>query len=254
MKKLICSTLVATMLLSTNVFADDFIEAVPISQPIIATSDTSTSTQQNLTLTDTTTLNVTPDIAKINVYVSNTGSTPSEAKALTDADVKALSETLVNNNICSESDIMSNNFSIYQNYSYDNSTGTPTPSGYIADASFIITLNDADNDKLDNALDTIASSQHTTISYIDYASSKYDDYYNQALVQSIKSTSDRAKYISNAIFNDKDVNILEVSENGAYNTAYYEKSNMLNAESDSNNYMPSSIGISATATVTFGLN
>lgn len=251
MKKFICSTLIATTLLTTNVFADDFVEAVPISQPIISTNAIQ---QQVLTLTNTTTLNVTPDIANINVYIRNEATTSSEAKNLTDTDVANITNILVNSGLCSESDISSNNFSIYQNYSYDQNTGASTPDGYVVEAGLTISLKNADDTKLNQALNLITQIDTASVTYISYDSSKYDEYYNKALVQAINATTDRANYVSNAIFNGATVSILNVTENSGYINTYTDSDTYEFAKVADTNYMPSQIGVSATATVTFGLN
>ncbi len=249
MKKFLLATFVATMVFSTNVFAATTTEKVvpvPISAPI------TTVNQQTFKTTETATVKVAPDMATVNVTINNRAKTASSAKALNDKAIKEVTANLVKSGLVTEKQISTASFYLYPVYNYDYNTNTQTEDGYSADTTLQIVVKDLT--KLNQVFDKVLETSSTAISYTSFETSKYEDYYNEALVTAIKKAQKRADFIASEVYNGSKATMSEIVSNGS--NGYYYEANTAGANmkmSDSVNYVPNTINVSASAEMTFSI-
>ncbi len=254
MKKFLLGTLVSTMLLSTSVFAADpgFVEgtATPVlisapinAQPIISNAHVFKTSEYS-------TIKVAPDMATINVSISNKAKTAAEAKALNDKAVNEITANLVSSKYATDKQISTSNFYIYPVYNYDMTTDMQVEDGYRAETNLSITVSDLS--KLNNVFDKVLETASTSISYTTFETSKYEEYYNEALVKAINKAQTRANYIASLVFNGSKAEVAEISTYGTNNVYYAESAMAANYKmSDSVNYVPNTVDVTAQAELTF---
>ncbi len=251
MKKFLLGTLAATLMLSTSVFADDLgkgtatpvLISAPIGQPVI-------ESPQVFKTTELATVKVTPDMATARVSISNRAKTAAEAKALNDKAIKEVSKNLISAGYATEKEISTTDFYIYPYYKYNEATGEQTQDGYNAEASLSITVKDLSN--LNKVFDKVLETPSTSISYTSFETSKYEEYYNEALVKAIKKAQSRADYVAKTLFDGSKAEISEISTFGS--NTYYATESMAGANyktSDSINYVPNTIDVTAQAELKF---
>ncbi len=254
MKKFLLGTFMASAMLSTNVFANDYVEIMPISAPISVQPISAVNTGTVFTTNERSTIKVSPDMATVNVNVTNSATTSADAKALNDAAVLEVTNNLVSSGLLAEDAISTANFYIYPIYNYDYTTDTSKEEGYRADTTLKIVVSDLDD--LNEVFDSVLETSSTSISYTTFETSKYEEYYNMALVQSITKAQERVSFIADQVFAGSTASITNISSYGSSNTYYYEEmalgvSNMKTA--DTVDYVPNSIDVSAQAEVTFSI-
>ncbi len=259
MKKLIISTFVATLLMSTSVFA----ETTPVTKDIAIEEITTTSGTANyyyganaespqiISTTDYATIKVAPDTATVSIYIETLAPTSAEGKAKNEATYSKVVNSLVSQGLAKKEDFVMTDFYAYPDYTY-NEAGEQIDNGYRVYNN--ATLKITDLSKLDKAIDEIIKVKDARVGYTSFTTSKYDEYYNQALVKAIQNTNKRAQYISNSIFDGKPVEILQVSDSYQGYT-YYAGDSMSKTETTMTNgditYVPKTIDVTAYAQVLY---
>ncbi len=248
MKKLILSTFVATLLMSTSVFAETqpiVTEPVPtlISAPVNATTKT-------ISTTDYATIKVAPDTATININIETLAPTTAEGKAKNEATYTKIVNDLVNAGLAEKSNFNMTEFYAYPDITY-NEKGEQVDNGYRVYNG--ATLKITDLTKLDKAIDTIIQQKDARVGYTSFTTSKYDEVYNQALVQAIQNATKRAQYISDSVFDGKKVEIAQVSDSYQGNVYYgnYDAKAEVTTGSADISYVPKTIDVTAYAQVLF---
>ncbi len=256
MKKFIISTFVATMLMSTSVFAEtkiatnpDTVPAVPtlISAPVGATI----YSPKTISTSDYATIKVAPDTATVNISIETLAPTSAEGKARNEVTYTNIVNSLVSKCLATKENFTMAEFYAYPEYTYTEA-GEQLMKGYRVYNN--ATLKITDLTKLDKAIDAIIEHKDARVNYTNYSTSKYDEVYNQALVKAIQNATKRAQYISNALFNGKTVEVSQISDS-YQNNIYYAgpamaKNESLTSSSDIS-YVPKTIDVSAYAQVLF---
>ncbi len=259
MKKLIISTFVATLLMSTSVFAEEKVAtstdtAVPtlISAPIGAV--TTSYSPKTISTTDYATIKVAPDTATVNITIETLAPTSKEGKLKNEATYTNIVNSLVSAGLADKANFTMAEFYAYPDYTYSE-TGEQIFNGYRVYNN--ATLKITDLTKLDKAIDKIIEHKDARVNYTSFTTSKYDEVYNQALIKAIQNATKRAQYISNSLFNSKPVEIAQISDSYQNNVYYGNQELAKTADSVAGgadiSYVPKTIDVSAYAQVLFSV-
>ncbi len=260
MKKLIISTFVATLLMSTSVFAETtatttdlkISQTEPVPTLISAPVSGATYNSKTISTTDYATIKVTPDTATVNISIETLAPTSAEGKAKNEETYKNMVNSLVNQGLAKKEDFTMTDFYAFPDYTY-NEAGEQINNGYRVYNN--VALKVTDLSKLDKAINEIIKFNDARVNYTSFSTSKYDEYYNQALIKAIKNATNRAQYISDQIFDGKPVEIIQVSDSYQGNNLYYSNDAMAKTESavagGDITYVPQTIDVTAYAQVLF---
>ena len=121
--------------------------------------------QRLLTVTGTGTINLTPDVAYINIGVHTELATAAEAVAANNTQTQKVIDALKSSGVDAK-DIRTTNFSIYPNTQYDPQTNQKIGTTYVVDNSVYVTAHDIS--KLGDLLDATVSAGANSVNSIQF--------------------------------------------------------------------------------------
>ncbi len=219
-----------------------------IATTLVFASTTMIFAQSNYTLTSngSATISVDPDIANINIFITSSNASSSQATKDVNKKTDKVINALVDSGI-KESDIITTGFNVYPNYDYNKSS--PVLTGYEASHGLNITVRDIN--KVGEIIDIAVANGADGINNVSYGVSNEQEYYDQALTLAIKDAMRKGQVMANAS-GLGDAQVISIQENTT-NTVYSDYQN--NEDSLANKrtaVYANDVNISASVTITMG--
>ena len=151
--------------------------------------------QRTLSVTGTGTVNLTPDVAYINIGVHTEAPTASEAVATNTDHTQQVVEALKKSGV-DEKDIRTTNFSIWPNTQYDPQTGKQTTTTYVVDNTVYVTIRQLD--KLGDLLDASVQAGANSVNSIQFDLADKTQAIKQGRDQAVKDARAQAQELASA--------------------------------------------------------
>ncbi len=151
--------------------------------------------QRTLNVTGTGTVDLTPDVAYINIGVHTERPTAAEAVAVNTDQTQQVVNALKNFGV-DPKDIRTTNFSIWPNAQYDPQTGKQTGTTYVVDNTIYVTFHQLD--KLGNLLDATVQAGANNINSIQFDVADKSAAVKQARDEAVKDARAQAQELASA--------------------------------------------------------
>ena len=148
-----------------------FLSVIPLMAVLMAACGTVTAvtspapTQRTLVVSGTGEVDLTPDVAYINIGVHTERATATEAVSANNDQTQQVVNVLKGSGVDAK-DIRTTNFSIYPNTQYDQQTGKPATTTYVVDNTVYVTVHQLD--KLGDLLDATVQAGANSINSIQF--------------------------------------------------------------------------------------
>ena len=162
-------------------------------QPVLAATPSGDGQRGLLAVEGEGTVYVAPDTAQISLGITTTQKTAAQANQKNATEMAALLDAIKAAGIA-EKDIQTENYSIYANYSYTNSTSTLT--GYTVSNMVCVTVRNLDN--VGSIIDVAGKNGSNQMNGIAFTVSNFEKHYTDALKAAIAQASDKAKIMAGA--------------------------------------------------------
>jgi uncharacterized protein len=151
--------------------------------------------QRTLNVSGTGTVNLTPDVAYINIGVHTEKSTAAEAVSANSSQTQQVIEALKTSGV-DPKDIRTTNFSIYPNTQYDPQTGERLGTTYMVDNTVYVTVHNLD--KLGDLLDATVQAGANSVNSIQFDVADKTAAIKQARDQAVKDARSQAQELATA--------------------------------------------------------
>lgn len=158
------------------------------------TSNTNTPVR-SLNATGTGIVTIKPDVAYINIGVHTESATAAEATAQNNKDADAVIKAIKAAGVADD-DIQTNNFSIYQNYQTDPTTGARLSTTYVVDNTVAVTVRDLT--KLGTILDASVKAGANTVNSIQFDLLDKTQALADARTKAVKAAREQADALASA--------------------------------------------------------
>jgi uncharacterized protein YggE len=196
-----------------------------------------TSQQQGISVTGEGKVTVTPDIVNINMGVQSTEASVSDALKKTSDAMAKIMDALKANNIA-DKDIQTQQFNVYPQYSYDQTNGNQSITGYNVNNTVNVKLRDINHvGALIDAVVT-AGGNLTVISNVNFTVEDPTKYYDDARQKAVADAAQKAQDIANSygVALGKPILVVETSvSQNPYNNYYNVSAGPSVNSSDSGN-------------------
>ncbi|WP_090583456.1 SIMPL domain-containing protein [Paenibacillus sp. OV219] len=173
-------------------------------------------------------LQVTPDVAYVNVAVETRATTAKEAQAQNANQFAGLKKVLFTTYKMAEKDVKTVGFYVQPEYTYDQKTGESKVKGYVATHSVQITTRNLDG--IGQLLDALSASGANRVDGVQFDTEKQDQYELQALEKAMANAKAKADTLAKAA--GKQVKeVISISQNNVNSgPIYYGQGGMAKAD------------------------
>jgi len=196
-----------------------------------------TNQQQGISVTGEGKVTVTPDIVNIMMGVQSTEASVSDAMKKTSDAMAKIMDALKANNIA-DKDIQTQQFNVYPEYSYDQTSGTQSINGYNVTNTVNVKLRDINH--VGTLIDAVvaAGGNLTVINNVNFTVEDPTKYYDDARQKAVDNAKQKAQDIANSygVALGKPILVIETSASqNPYNNYYNVSAGPSVVSSDSGN-------------------